>query len=113
MPDDCKHVLNYEETHCCLCMMPSWVIADENGINKLAKLEEKVELLREVIVHNTDDISSLREDNEALHQAITNETKAHLKQIAELKELLKVDNERIADNKLEILESKKERKWRP
>jgi len=39
---DCNHILNYEETHCTICLTPAWQIADESGIDKLNKLTDIV-----------------------------------------------------------------------
>jgi len=120
MPDDCKHILNYEETHCCLCMLPTWAIADENGINKLSELEQRIDIIEQkvndinigfitnaMLDKTIKDIDSLREDLKDYRTETHRVGQIYKKNITELKELLKVDNKRIADNKLEILILKK------
>jgi len=38
--EKCKHVLDFEETHCTICMKPIWELGD--GSNRLAELEQKL-----------------------------------------------------------------------
>lgn len=37
---DCEHVLNYEETFCTICLQPAWLIASNNGIDRIEELEK-------------------------------------------------------------------------
>ncbi len=47
--EECKHVLNHSETHCTICMKPTWQIAHDTGLDKIDIINEWINCVFDLV----------------------------------------------------------------